>query len=64
MDEASAVRTHVLDQMESSLRDRAKLAGHYYRSLRSNGVPRILAAYMVKDWHWWLHTPDCCCDID
>lgn len=51
-----------MDQECASLRDRARLAGYFYRQLRAQGVPFVLAATLVKDWQW--QSASTCCELD
>lgn len=55
-------RIALADQVTAMLRTQAQLLGYYYRQLRSQGVPMILAMALVRDWHQIVNLPDCTCE--
>lgn len=43
-----------LDQQETALENMANLLGGYYKQLRFNGVPKMLASELVLDYQRFL----------
>lgn len=45
----------MLDQLGTTLENTATVIGNYYQALVKSGVPEILAAELVRDFHkYWV----------
>lgn len=42
-----------VDQACKIRQEEAREVGTYWRALRRQGIPRILAVLLVRDWHGW-----------
>lgn len=54
MDEEEALHTALRAAVDQSCKvneEQAREAGSYLRALRKQGIPRILAWLMLRDWH-------------
>lgn len=58
-DEAQQVALRAaVDQVCKVREEQAREVGAYWWALREQGIPRILAALLVRDWHGWRSHSD------
>lgn len=56
-DDVTSIRA-AMDQLCEVRKEQAREVAAYYHALRGQGVPRLLAAALVRDWHGWKCAPE------